>query len=316
MRQAHLLLILLILVAVGSHAYVALNWDYRDAPNSVKYALGLGFLVTALLAILLGPKMLRGRGRGAIILPVLVSILFASMPVSHADSMVEVSPGETYSIVLNGTGWYRITWRAEVASAGPGNTIVHGRVAWNGYTYHEDGYGVWLPWGHWITEYAPAGAEIIWSVENDTRPARIQYNITHIEGTVFPITLTLEPFSEKCLNITTTGRYTAIAYIEGHPDAWGESLVTLIGSEKNDSWSIIAKGKYLYSRGENIKLCLKSRKPTPININGYTLLKPLPTETNASINLEPANNNQQQLELGLGILALLGLSLLVFKYAG
>ena len=65
-----MLLVLLVLAALASHAYVALRWDYRDAPSSVKYALGLGFLATALLALILGPRMLRGRRGAPALIPV------------------------------------------------------------------------------------------------------------------------------------------------------------------------------------------------------------------------------------------------------
>lgn len=64
MRTPHLILILLILLALGSQAYVQLNYDYRDAPENVKTALLLGAGAMILLALLLGPRLLR---RGTIV---------------------------------------------------------------------------------------------------------------------------------------------------------------------------------------------------------------------------------------------------------
>jgi len=60
-RAPHILIILLIVLAVGSSLYVQLNWDYRDAPGSIKTALllgGVGMLGLALLGI---PLLRRGR---------------------------------------------------------------------------------------------------------------------------------------------------------------------------------------------------------------------------------------------------------------
>ncbi len=70
MRAAHLLVVLLVLVALGSQAYVQLNYDYKDAPESVRLALLAGAGALALLAILVGPRMLRGRRGAPALIPV------------------------------------------------------------------------------------------------------------------------------------------------------------------------------------------------------------------------------------------------------
>ena len=67
MRSPHILLVILILVALASQAYVQLEYDYRDAPENVRLALLAGVGAMMLLAILIGPRLLR---RGRAIIPV------------------------------------------------------------------------------------------------------------------------------------------------------------------------------------------------------------------------------------------------------
>ena len=63
MRPVHLLLVFLVLLALGAQLYVELHYDYADAPSDVKRALLVGAGATAVLVLLLGPRML-SRGRG------------------------------------------------------------------------------------------------------------------------------------------------------------------------------------------------------------------------------------------------------------
>ena len=67
MRPHHLLIIFLVLVALGSQAYVQLEYEYRDAPHSVRLAYLIGVGVLAILALLLGPRMMGKKGSPAII---------------------------------------------------------------------------------------------------------------------------------------------------------------------------------------------------------------------------------------------------------
>ena len=68
MRPIHLLLVFLVLLALGAQLYVQLHYDYRDAPEDVRNALVLGAGATALLVLLLGPRML-SRGRAGFRVP-------------------------------------------------------------------------------------------------------------------------------------------------------------------------------------------------------------------------------------------------------
>jgi len=60
-NAGHALVLLLLLALLASQAYVEYNYDYRDAPEDVKTALLVGFGLTALLAVLVGPKLIRAR---------------------------------------------------------------------------------------------------------------------------------------------------------------------------------------------------------------------------------------------------------------
>ena len=70
MKPHHLLIIFLVLVALGSQAYVQLEYEYRDAPHNVRLAYLIGVGVLAILALLLGPRMLGGKGKGPVFVPV------------------------------------------------------------------------------------------------------------------------------------------------------------------------------------------------------------------------------------------------------
>ena len=70
MKPHHLLIIFLVLVALDSQAYVQLEYEYRNAPDNVKYAFLVGVGALALLALLLGTRMVKGRGKGPVFVPV------------------------------------------------------------------------------------------------------------------------------------------------------------------------------------------------------------------------------------------------------
>jgi len=248
--------------------------------------------------------------KGRLIVPVLAALIFSLTLLATAYAQPQpyheiiVRPGQDYTVQLNGTGWYELRWRAE--AAGSRASIISGTVVWNGYEYHTDGYGVWAPYGHWVTERVPAGSKIVYHAERG--PARVQYIVRHVEnGIVFPVNVVLPPFSHVCFNVSGQGRYGAVAYIEGHPGAWSGSNAFLIGSEKSDYWSIIAMGKYLYARGENIRLCLENRKNVPLNVTGYVLLDPLPQIVKVNVSLIPERPNDAARLGGLGLGLLVGL---------
>ncbi len=62
-RALHVFIVFLVLLALGSQVYVQLHYDYADAPENVKMALIAGAGAMAVLALLLGPRVL-ARGRG------------------------------------------------------------------------------------------------------------------------------------------------------------------------------------------------------------------------------------------------------------
>ena len=47
-----------------------LEYEYRNAPDNVKYAFLVGVGALALLALLLGTRMVKGRGKGPVFVPV------------------------------------------------------------------------------------------------------------------------------------------------------------------------------------------------------------------------------------------------------
>ena len=70
MKPQHILILFLVLVALASQAYVQLEYEYQDAPHSVRLAYLIGVGVLAILALLLGPRMVKGRGKGPVFVPV------------------------------------------------------------------------------------------------------------------------------------------------------------------------------------------------------------------------------------------------------
>ena len=318
MRPMHLLLILLILAALGSQLYVEYSWEYRDAPDNVRLAVLGGGVAMLLLALLLGPRLMK-RGRGAVILPLLALLLLPVLPVVHAGwERVTVEPGTSHNLTLPAGGFYRVEWCVESTSSDA--TVAGLAVWWAGYEYDNDSIGVWHPCSHKFVEWAPGGASLVFYAVRGRAPAVFSYNLTQYQGTAVPVSAVLHPWEKKCYNLTGQGRYFAVAYIEGHPDAWGQSEAVLRGSERSGSWSIIALGKYIFARGENITLCLENRKAVPLDVHGYVLLEPLPSEASVNLTLSPEapedGGGVRLALLGAGALAGLLLGLLFLARRG
>lgn len=146
MRPVHILILLLVLVAIGSQLYVQLQYDYADAPDSVKRALVLGAGAVALLALLVGPRVLRGRG--AVVLPLLALLVLASTVATSTAAetiTVKVQPGETWSYTLP-PGYWNITL-CYTASRDIQYPTTRGVITISGQAWTmREGYYAWAPW--------------------------------------------------------------------------------------------------------------------------------------------------------------------------
>ncbi len=305
MRPVHLLLILLILAALGSQLYVEYSWEYRDAPSNVRLAVLGGGVAMLLLALLLGPRLLR-RGRGAVLLPLLVLLALVLPAVAYADWQHELRVPEngTRTLTFNGTGYYVIRWCFESGSE-QNATSINASVTWLGTLYNVWRETNWHPCSYNRSFIIPAGAIVRFHASN--APAIVRYNIEHRDGYAFPFQLQIPGMTTRCINISSgEGRYQAHVYVKAYAPS---STMRLIGSEKSDWANVVPH--YLHAKGENIQLCVRSVRPVgtpPIVIKGYAILEPLPplpdTE-NATIIMPRGDASRHTLAWGLGLAGVL-----------